>query len=263
MAQDGAFFVHYLDRKRDVFLSAGDFRPLHLDLDLHLLSIGVSHDPFVLKLLQDGLSALALYQVSRPRFETFGWTISLQSPRVNLFFTGSTKECTVVGRAFLEGVQPASKNLFFTQVSRPFGELQTSSVEVRGTDVWSIVEQYSMKSDQHLIRYFRREDERVALVIPFPDADRDWLKRARAEEVFELEKSGDLKVLSDHLVRFHCGCDGEKINEIIARLYRERPEDLFRGEPSVEVECPRCGAKYGISRGCFDKALSANGEGSG
>src|SRR2546427_970759 len=156
MTQEGAFFVHYLNRKRDVFLSFGDSRPIHRDLDLHLLSIGVSHDAFVLKLLKDGLSALALYQVSLPRFETFGWTISLQDPRVNLFFTGSARESAVVARAFLEGVQPASKNLFFTQVSRPFGELQTSSVEVEGTDVFSIVEQYAMKSDQQLIRYFCR-----------------------------------------------------------------------------------------------------------
>src|ERR1041385_9357109 len=100
MSPEGAAFQTLLDRQRDVLVSIGDPAPLHLDLELHLLSIGVVHDPFTLGLLKDGLSALALWEVSRPRFETHGWPIALRAPRATPFFPASPAESPVGGRPF-------------------------------------------------------------------------------------------------------------------------------------------------------------------
>ncbi len=254
MIPDTARFLTYLERRREVLLSCGDPRPLHRDLELHLLSIGVEQDAATKSLLKDGLSALALYMVSRPRFETFGWTISLQDPPLNLFFTGSASEGKVVGRAFRDHIQAAPKNKFYAQTSRPFGEIQTSSVDVDGGDVFCIVEQYCSKSDQQPVRVFRGDDGRVALLSSLPETDRGWLRAVTRDEAFGLEKTGDVKLMTEHEVSFHCGCDTQRITRIVADLYKDDAEDLFRGEASVEAECPRCGTKHLVTREGFERA---------
>lgn len=253
----GAHYRMYLDRERDVFLSFGDPSGLHRDLDLHHLASGISYDPFRLQLVRDGLSALALYMVSRPRFETFGWTINLQDPLTNLFFTGSARESSVVGRAFLENVEPGPRNLFYAQTLRPMGQVQTSSVEVEGTDVFRIVEQYCERSDQQPVRFFSREGTGSALLCALPDVDVEWFRALESDEVFALEGSGDLKLIAEREVALRCGCDADRITSILVKLYGEEPEELFRGDPAVEAECPRCGTKHEISRAMFDGAAGA------
>jgi molecular chaperone Hsp33 len=256
MSANGPELSTYLDRRRGVLISVGDLVPLHRDLELHLLSIGVRHEPAVLQLLKDGLSALALYMVSRPRFETFGWTVSLQSPPRNLFFTASAREETIIGRAFLEGVQPAPRNLFFAQVTRPAGEVQTSSVEVAGEDLFSIVEQYCRLSDQQVVRYIRGEKGTAAFLSALPEGDKEWIPAATADDVLRPGAGVDRKLLSTRTVTFRCGCDRDRITSVVANLYRDDPADLFRGDPSVEAECPRCGTRHTITRPDFDAALS-------
>lgn len=248
-----ALFSSRLDHERNVLLCQGDPAPLRRDLELHLLSIGVVHDPLTMTLLGDGLAALALYMSSRPRFETMGWTISLQDPLLNLFFTGSVREGTVVGRAFGENVRPSRRNRFFAQVSRPFGESQTSSVEVDGIDIFGIVEEYCSRSDQQPTRFFHDDLGRAALLAVLPDGDLEWFHAVRSEEVFSLEEKAGVKLIGRHTVTFLCGCDADRITRTVVDLFRKDPEDLFRREPAVEVECNRCGARYSITREAFER----------
>ena len=133
MKDEGARFFNYLHRGRDLLISYGDPRPLHRGLELHLLSVGAAYDHFALEVLKDGLSALALYMISRPRFETFGWTSTLRAPHLDLFFSGSTVESTVMGRAFSTGLRPTESSLFVVQTTRPFGDLYTSVRRGGGT----------------------------------------------------------------------------------------------------------------------------------
>lgn len=256
---EATIITTHLERQRDVLLAAGDPLALHRDLELHLLSIGAKHDPFTLQLLKDGLSALSFYMVSRPRFDTFGWTISLQEPSINLFFTGSAGDCAVIGRAFLEHVQPSPRNLFISQIVRPRTETQTSSVEVDGVDIFGMVEHYAAKSDQQPLRFFHGQKEEILLVVALPQADRDWLAGLSGEEAFRLCRDGDLKLISEHAIQFKCGCRKPQILSILVSLYRESPEELFRGDGAVEAECPRCGTSHTLERAEFDAACVASG----
>jgi hypothetical protein len=252
MTAANARFCNYLDRKHDVLVTLADAAPLHQDLELHLLSIGISHDPRIKSLLQDGLAAMALYLVARPRFDHFGWTIQLKEPLLSLFFAGSAKDHTVVGRAFLEGVKSTETNRLFVQTSRPFGDLQTSSVDVEGDDIFSIVEQYCEKSDQQDVRLFRGEDHKVALVTAFHDADCDWFRDVRGEEVFDLHRDEDVNLIAEKEISFRCGCDRKRITRLVVDIYKGFPEDLFQGETAVEAECPRCGTQHQVTREDFD-----------
>ena len=249
---DEALFLSYLDRDHDVLIASGDPRPLHLDLELHLLSNAVEQDACSLSLLKDGLSALALWIVGRPRFEAHGWTISVHEPRLNLFFTGSAREKTVVGRAFHEHLEPQGRNIFYSQTIWPGGETRTSSVDVEGNDIFGMVEQYVWRSEQMRARFFTRDD-RAALLWPFPGADRAWIEGVRPEEVFVLEAGGRLKLIAENVVRFRCGCDRERITKVVFEIYKGDAGELFGDERAVEAECPRCGTRHEISRESFEK----------
>ncbi len=253
MTSDNTQILTQLERRRDVLLSSGDPRPLHRDLELHLLSIGSTLDPFALQILKDGLSALAFYMVSRPRIDTFGWTISLKSPPLNLFFTGSASDGSVIGRAFADHVQPGPRNVFVAQTIRPNAESQVSSVEVDGVDIFAMVEHFCATSDQHPVRFFHGDDEEVLLISALPEADRKWLAELETAEAFGLASEASLKRISRHEITFRCGCDRDRIARIVSNLYKDDPQDLFRGEPTVEAECPRCGTKHSISRQDFEK----------
>lgn len=255
MSEANARFRSCLDRQRNALITRGSARPLRRDLELHLFSIGVEQDPEPLQLLGDGLAAMALYMLSRPRFDHFGWTIHLESPFINLFVAGSVRDRTVVGRAFTEGVHPSGRNLFYCQTSRPFGDLHTSSVEVQGSDIFRILEQYCRDSDQQPVRLFRGSDGEVLLLAAFPEVEEEWFHVVDGAELFERALDDRLKLIADVEVAFSCGCDLERIVKLVADLYRDEPEDLFRGDPLVEVECPRCGTLHRVARQQFDAAL--------
>lgn len=255
MIQENALFRTYFDREKNALISRGNAKPIARDLEFHLLSIGADCDPGTLKLLKDGLAAMALYLVSRPRFESFGWTVSLQDPAINFFFGGSAREYTVVGRAFLEGVRAADSNRFFAQIARPFGDIHTSSVDVEGRDIFGIVEQYCRNSDQQLVRFFHSEGDEEALLTALPDVDRAWFESVDGEALQVRTGSPGVSLISERQVSLRCGCDAGRISRVLAELYKEEPEELFRGDPSVEVECPRCGTKHLILREAFEKAL--------
>lgn len=262
---NGARFFTYLDRNHDAIVTLGESEAIHRELDLHLLALGVELDSSLRRLLRDGLTAMSLYMFARPRFEYFGWTIHIEEPLVNVFVAGMTREGAVVGRVFTEGVLASGRNTFFCQTGRAFGELQTSSVDVDGADIFDLVEQYSVRSDQQLLRFLKGEGSRAALIAALPGTDRKWAAMATLEELDSSISVGELKLLREQDVTFRCGCDTVQIAKLVAGLYEEEPEDLFRGDSQVEVECPRCGAKHGLTRALFDLHLPRNlpGEGGG
>ncbi|MGQ9590159.1 MAG: Hsp33 family molecular chaperone HslO [Planctomycetota bacterium] len=261
MDASGARFTTHLSRKRDVLVAVGDPGPLHRTLERHLALIGAAEDPAALRILEDALSAVALYMVSRPRFDSIGWTIHLEQPLRNVFVAGAAEEGSVVGRTFRDGVRRSEKNAFYAQTSRPASKLQTSSVPVEGGDVFKIVEQYCSQSDQQPARLFRLPGGRAAFVSAFPDTDREWLRALEAEEALRLAEDPESKLLSDPTIVFRCGCDGARIAKFLAEIYKDGPDDLFRGDPFVEVECPRCARKHVIARERFDKELARGSAG--
>jgi molecular chaperone Hsp33 len=260
-ARNGAQVRCYLVRPRETLLILGDLSPVVHDLDLHILSCGLTYEPLVRQLIADGLLALSLHLVSRPPDEYVGWTVSIQElePAVNLFFTGSAGAGHAVGRAFLENIEPRDESVFFCQAKRREGEPQLSSVAVSGIDLYGMVEQFYEKSEQKLARYFHRE-ERVALVLALPNADREWIRALGVEQVFGLPESAGVNLLSERRLIFRCGCDREKIAGVLVGAYGSHPEALFSSEEEVIVECPRCAAQYSIRRDDYERSRRQGAE---
>jgi molecular chaperone Hsp33 len=66
--------------------------------------------------------------------------------------------------------------------------------------------------------------------------------------VRDLAKTETLSLLEDRVVRWHCGCNQARMLEVLAPAMRHDPAGLFGDDEKIEIRCPRCGARYAITR---------------
>jgi molecular chaperone Hsp33 len=260
VTEEHAVFNNYFDREHDVLVISGDPSPLLRDLELHLLAYDIQYDPLTVQLLRDGLIAMSLYLLSKPKSGSFGWTVSLKDPRMNLFFSGSARDQTVIGRPFFEDLREEPRSLLYVQTSRPTGKAQTSCIEVEGLDIFGMIELYSRQSDQRELRFFHTDDQEAGLVQTFPGTESEWFEAQNNRDLAGLVECEGIRRLLRHSIRFYCGCDSGRILRLLVHSYGEKADELFLGDPSVEAECPRCGAQHVISREHYAAALIHDGD---
>jgi redox-regulated HSP33 family molecular chaperone len=63
-----------------------------------------------------------------------------------------------------------------------------------------------------------------------------------------------LDPLGEHTLRFRCGCNPDKIVRALRDIFAGREAELFQDDAGVEAFCPRCGARWWISRDAYDAA---------
>lgn len=235
-------------RHRNALAVRAQLTPIYTDYYLHLMQHGLKPPPQLDGMLKDLLAGLMLHCVARPWAETIAWTVNLRAPRVNLFATGSSLEETVTARLFTEDVREPDRNFFYSQtLTQPGAEPRTSTLQVDGEDPLFWVEQYYTQSEQRPARMFRLPDETFVLVAAQPDYDEEWFDALDVSQVGKLETDQQAKLLETRRFRFACGCDLEKILPVLGG-WRERPEELFGAEQKIVVQCPRCAARYLVTR---------------
>jgi molecular chaperone Hsp33 len=235
-------------RHRNALLLRGQFTPIFTDYYLHLMQHGIRHQPELDDMLKDSLAMQVLHLVARPWAETIAWTVNLRAPRINLFVTGGSVEEAITGRIFTEDVREPDRNFFYSQTMSPGQtEPRTSTLEVEGKDPVLWLEQYYLQSEQRPARAFRLPDEHFALVAAQPDCDLDWFHGLDAAAVQRIETDEETKLLETRRFRFHCGCTLERILPVLG-TWRERPDELFEDADAITLQCPRCAAKYVVTR---------------
>lgn len=235
-------------RGRNALVLRGKFAPVYCDYYLHLMQHGIRHAPELDQMLKDALAVLTLHLTARPWAETCAWTANLRAPRINLFVTGHSTGEAVTGRIFTEDVREPDRNFFYAQTfSAQQTEPRISTLEIEGKDPVSWVEQYYAQSEQRPARAFRLNDEQYVLVAAQPDCDLAWLAALDAKSVAEIDEAEETNLLETRRFRFHCGCTLEKILPVLG-TWRERPDELFGDAREVRIECPRCAAKYAVTR---------------
>ena len=85
------------------------------------------------------------------------------------------------------------------------------------------------------------------LIAAQPDCDLEWLAGLDEDAVAAIERTEETNILETRLFRFHCGCTIDKILPILGS-WRERPDDLFEDSDHIILQCPRCAAKYTVTR---------------
>lgn len=235
-------------RHRNALLLRGQFTPVFTDYYLHLMDQGLRNPPEIDAMLKDALAMFTLHLTARPWAETIAWTANLRAPRINLFVTGCSTEEAVTGRLFTEDVREPDRNYFYSQTTTDGApEPRLSTLEIDGRDPLAWIGQYYAQSEQRPARAFRLEDEQFALVAAQPDCDVEWLEGLDAEAVAEMDSREETGLLERRRFRFFCGCSLEKILPILGG-WRDKPEALFEGADAITIQCPRCAAKYQVTR---------------
>ncbi|MFD0895916.1 disulfide bond chaperone [Luteolibacter ambystomatis] len=235
-------------RHRNALMVRGQFTPIYTDYYLHLMQHGIRHNGDLDLMLKDFMALITLHTVARPWAETIAWTVNLRAPRINLFTTASSLQESVVGRLFTEDVREPDRNLFYSQVLAPNQhEPRISTLEVEGKDPVEWLAQYYRQSEQRPGRAFRLEDENFVLIVAQPDCDMEWFNALDDAAVEVIETTEETKLLESRRFRFHCGCTLDKILPVLGN-WRERPDELFEGDDVITIQCPRCAARYAITR---------------
>ena len=235
-------------RHRNALLLRGQFTPIYTDYYLHLMQHGVRPPGDLDQMLKDTLAMLALHLVARPWAETIAWTANLRAPRINLFVTGSSFEQAVTGRIFTEDVREPDRNFFYAQTTAIEGaKPRFSTLEIDGRDPIAWVSQYYDQSEQRPARAFRLEDENFVLIAAQPDCDLEWLASLDEAAVAKISETEETTLLETRQFRFHCGCTLDKILPILGG-WKDRPDELFGDADSISIQCPRCAAKYNVTR---------------
>lgn len=235
-------------RSRHVLCARADLGDLFVDYYLHLAEHGLRLEPEHDVMFKRALAAFVLHQASRPRDELTAWTINCQAPRVNLFLTGDNATGTVAGRVFAENVKELPENLFYADVVRGNRPKQRSVVHYRGADPVAGAERLYAQSEQRRARYFRLAGDEWALFTEHPDCDFAWFDALTAGEVPALGGQETLVPLETRICRWHCGCNQQRMLEVLAPVMRQSPDELFGGEPRIEIRCPRCAARHHVTR---------------
>ncbi len=238
----------YFVRERNALLARAAFDELYVDYYLHLAGNGMqyagSHD----RLFKEALAALTLHCASRPRNETVAWTLNFQEPLVNLFVGGDNSSGGVAGQLFTQHVKENRSNLLFADVIRGQEPLRRSVVEFEGRSVFRAVEKYYSQSEQRAGRYFEFSEEDFVLVSSQPDCDSKWLESLTDADIRTLDRKEELSLLETRRYRWHCGCNQNRIMELLAPVMKDGEQGLFGGEELLRISCPRCGARYKVTR---------------
>lgn len=239
----------YFVRSRNVLLARAELGELYVDYYLHLAANGVKPPPEHDAMFKRALAAFVLHAASRPRNELTAWTLNFQAPAVNLFLTGDNETSAVAGRIFSENVRELPENVFYADVVRGREPKRRSAVNFVGADPLVAVEKFYAQSEQRLARYFQTGEEEFALITEHPDCDVGWLRGLTVEQVKAIEQTETLSLLETRVVRWHCGCNQERMLEVLAPAMRNDPAELFGGDEKIEIRCPRCAARYQVTQG--------------
>lgn len=235
-------------RGRNILLTRGDLAPLQTQWQAHLAKHHLGLPVELSNLFWRAMGAFTLHCVSRPRRQSLSWTINFQEPLTNLFLVGDTDDDTVAGRIFTEHVAQSACNNFYQEVGQRGKEPYRSYIDFEGRDPLHAAQEYYQRSEQRPARFFALSETKFALLSAHPDWNRDWFYRVKPEDISQLDEQEDLHHIETRFVRWECGCNDQRIFAALEPVFRAQADELFDGDDIITVNCPRCAAKYGVTR---------------
>jgi molecular chaperone Hsp33 len=251
--------THFV-RHRHALLARADFGELFVDYYLHLGANQIHVNPEHDAMFKRALAAFTLHCASRPWNELTAWTVNFQRPLVNLFLTGDNETGAVTGRVFNENVKEGPENLFFADVVRGTQPKRRSAVTFTGGDPMAAVEKFYDQSEQRGARFFQTGEETFVMLTEQPDCDLAWFRALTTDDVRALDERETLALMERRIHRWHCGCNHERMMEVLAPTMRQAPQDLFGDDETLEIRCPRCGARHTVTREALEAFVARAGD---
>lgn len=191
---------------------------------------------------------MTLHCASRPRNERFAWTVNFQTPLINVFAAGDNPAGTVFATVFTEDVREADHGLFYSDTVGADNVARRSVVDFNDGDFFAATERFYAHSEQRPARFFHYQDDEFVLVCAQPDCDMAWLEGLDVDAVRGMDQTEELALLEQRFYRFECGCNQDRMMKVLEAPFHQDPHGLFGEEQVIRIGCPRCGAKYAISR---------------
>lgn len=248
----------YFVRSRNVLLSTADFGELYVDYYLHVADQqfrpAAAHDA----LFKRALAAFVLHAATRPWNELTAWTLNFQEPLLNVFLAGDNETGAVTGRIFDENVRVFPENLFYADVVLGNQPKRRSTVAFNGADPFAALEAFYLQSEQRIARAFTVGEESFVLAVEHPDCDLAWLRGLTDARLATLEATETVVLMERRIHRWHCGCNQSRMLQVLAPAFRSDPEDLFGGGETLEIRCPRCGARHAVTREALEAFVAGS-----
>lgn len=238
----------YFARHRNALVARAGFSELFAAWYLHRMDCGIQLPPECDGNGRDALAALTLHCAGRPWKETCAWTVHLCDPRMNIFAAGDNATGTVVANVFNENIREINNGVFYSDVIEAGQPSRRSVTEFEGSDFLAAVEQFYAKSEQRPARFFWHGDEDMVMVAAQPDCDLDWLQSLDVAAINTLDADVELALLEKRFYRFECGCTQDRMLDFLKPVFQKQGDELFEGEETIRIHCPRCGARHVITR---------------
>ena len=251
MTSGAARVTRHLALEREAVFVRVDITELFTAYLAHVNRWVGTPDGLALTMMRQALGGAIMHIATRPPEESVAWTLNIQKPPLNLFFTARNADSSVAGRVFTENVRTtAMSRLFVESLSPQKPEPIRSTIDVRGLDVLQIFEQYYERSEQTGARFFELAEYDLLMVQGLPDVDEKWLASLDRDSACE-HASNSARLVDEREFEFRCGCDAQRMLSVMRGLYEGKEDELFQGDDSVEVFCPRCGHRWSILRKDF------------
>ena len=216
-------------------LNAVDFMGLYLDFYVQNPIEAVPKEcfPNLRKLISFAVSYLPFM----PHGWSFAWNVSMPLQKRRLFCCVDSENGTFVAKTHSWEPSPYEKN--------PRMSVQMVS-DISGMESVTMVDcAENIPSDRILDELFKRF---------FANQSQEYLECYEDGEIFGIKNNSESLAFVEEAseenvsLTFRCGCTKEKIAGIFKRMPEKDIGFLFENEPVLNVECPRCGFKYGIKK---------------
>jgi molecular chaperone Hsp33 len=238
----------YFARGRNALVARGDFSELFAAWYLHRMDHGIKVPAAMEDVGREALAALTLHCASRPWKEACAWTVKFPDPRVNIFAVGDNNTGSVVANLQTDGLQAVEKGMFYADVVEDAKPPRRSVVDFCETSLLRAVEVFYSKSEQRAVRFFWHGDEDLVMISAQPDCDQEWLAGLDQNSIRSLDRDVELSLLEKRQYTFRCGCNQDRMLDFMIPVFQRQADDLFHGDPSITVVCPRCGARHVLLR---------------
>ncbi|WOO43103.1 Hsp33 family molecular chaperone HslO [Rubellicoccus peritrichatus] len=255
-----AVFTSNFIRERNLLLTSGSMKAIFDSYEAHWSTNDIAPADEVAALFRSALAAFTLHTASRPRRQVLAWTLNFQDPLCNLFLCGDTDDEVVAGRFFDEGIAQAERNSFYQEVSDRGKPVYRSFVDFSGSDPLLAAEEYYARSEQRPARFFQLSEYDFAILTAHPDWDRQWFRSVQQDEIAHIEDNAELGFIEKRALSWHCGCDQKKVLGALESVFHAQADELFAGDDSITVNCPRCSSRYIITREALEAYVAEQAE---
>lgn len=196
------------------------------------------------------MGAAGLAAVSLTQRESWGWSVTLAGQGFGLF-------CAVEPEGMLccrMQQAPADRFAVVSQRQKAGGALVQSNIKPPSDDPRDVVQAYFTQVEQIATRVALGENDLDGVLVQaLPDGDLSVVQGldhagiiGRVDQALD---AGQLKHSEEVLLFYECRCDDEMILQMITSLPAAQRRELWGDEQELQVDCPRCGRRYTLTRG--------------